>query len=128
VPITQEDAASLLTRPFALHEARVYRKGIVVSALVDEQPPVLFSEMYNGGNSGILKKFAGESTNLDWVTIGAGIPALWIHGGRHVFLEPTLPPRYAGNTLLWQSRGVTYRLEGARLTLERARRLARSLR
>jgi hypothetical protein len=128
VPITQADAASLLGRPFALHGARVYRSGTTVSALLDEQPPVLFSELYDGGDSSVLKKFAGGATRVDWVTVGAGVPALWIHGGRHVFLEPTMPARYAGNTLLWQSRGVTYRLEGQGLTLARATRLARSLR
>jgi hypothetical protein len=128
VPITQAEAASLLNRPFALRGARVYRSGIVVSALIDEQPPVLFSEVYNGGDMRVLKKFASGATEVEFVTLGAGVPALWIHGGRHVFLAPSLPARYAGDTLLWQSHGITYRLEGRSLTLERARQLAQSLR
>jgi hypothetical protein len=127
-PITRADAVALLNRPFAVPGVRVYRSGIVVSALIGEPRPLLLSEMYTGGDWRVLKKFAGGSTEVEQVTIGAGVPALWIHGGRHVFMAPTVPPRYAGNTLLWQRGGVLYRLEGRGLTLERARRLAQSLR
>jgi hypothetical protein len=128
VPITQADAETLLDRPFALPGARVYRSGAVVSALVGGVPPLLFSELYTGGDARVLKKFAGAETDVEPVTVGAGVPALWIHGRRHVFVAPALPARYAGNTLLWHAGGVLYRLEGRGLTLERARRLARSLR
>ena len=40
---------------------------------------------------------------------------------------PSAPPRLAGNTLLWESAGVTYRLEGARLDRQTALAIARSL-
>ena len=45
-----------------------------------------------------------------------------------VALPPTLPPRLAGNVLLWQTDGLTLRLEGRELTLARALQLAGSFR
>ena len=58
----------------------------------------------------------------------ADVPGIWIHGGRHVLLAPLLPPRYAGNTLVWQRGAITFRLEGRGLTQAGALRLARTLR
>jgi hypothetical protein len=37
------------------------------------------------------------------------------------------PPRLAGNVLVWERDGLTYRLEGATLTKERALELARQI-
>jgi hypothetical protein len=127
VPITQADAEGLLVRPFAVPSARLYRAGIVVSALLEEDPPLLLSEMYTGREPMLLKKIAGAESHVEYVSIGAGMPAIWISGRRHVYMQPALPPRYAGNTLLWQNEGITYRLEGRSLTLAHARELARSL-
>jgi hypothetical protein len=74
-----------------------------------------------------LTKLAGGATAVEWLTIASNVPGLWIHGGRHVFLAPALPPRYAGNTLLWQEGSLTFRLEGRSLTRGRAVALAATL-
>jgi len=125
IRVSRADAATLLGRPFAVRTGVVYRSGIVMSTILPGR--VLFSEVNLGAGPNILKKYAAAGTTVDVLTV-AGAPALWIRGGRHVFLAPTLPPRYAGNTLVWQRGQVTYRLEGRGLTLARARAIARSLR
>jgi hypothetical protein len=126
VPITHVDAERLLTRPFAVRGVPVYRSGIVVSALLPGN--VLFSELYNGGDAMVIKKFVGGANGLRSVELGPGVPGYWLPGRHVVYLPPDLPPRYAGNTLVWQRDGITYRLEGRRLTLARATSLARLLR
>ena len=73
----------------------------------------------------VLKKLAGAETDVRGVDLG--VPAIWIRGAKHVYMGPTLPPRYAGNVLLWQDGAVTFRLEGRDLTLAHARELAREL-
>jgi hypothetical protein len=124
-PTTRAVARQLLGRPFGAPGARVYLAGRVVSTLLPGN--VLFSELQTGADPFLLKKFAGAATTVEPVSID-GAPGVWIFGGRHVFLSPTLPPRYAGNTLVWQRGGITYRLEGRGLTLARATALARRLR
>ena len=52
---------------------------------------------------------------------------LWIAGEQHVVYWLEAPPRLAGNVLLWEDGGVTYRIEGKRLTKERALELAREM-
>ena len=120
-PVTRADARALLGRPFALATGQVYRAGVALSAILPG--PVLFSEANVGAGPEILKKYAAGATVVDFLQVG-GAPALWIHGSRHVFLAPTLPPRYAGNTLVWMHGPLTYRLEGRSLTLDRAREIA----
>lgn len=124
-PTTQGEARRLLGRPFAARDARVYLSGRVVSTLLRRN--ILFSELQTGAEPFLLKKFASAATTVEPVSID-GAPGVWISGRRHVFLSPTLPPRYAGNTLVWQRGVITYRLEGRGLTLERATALARRLR
>src|SRR4051812_40834726 len=124
-PTTQAEARHLLDRPFGAPGARVYLAGRVVSTLLPGN--ILFSELQTGADPFLLKKFAGAATTVEPVSID-GAPGVWIFGGRHVFLLPTLPQRYAGNTLVWQRDGITYRLEGHGLTLARATALARRLR
>ena len=52
---------------------------------------------------------------------------LWLAGSPHVFFFPSEPARLAGNTLVWQGIGTTYRLEGPGLTKQDALDLAASL-
>lgn len=125
-PITRAEARRLLGREFAARDVPLYRAGQVVSALLPGN--VLLSELATGTNPAVLKKFVAASTVAEAVELSPGIAAIWIHGGRHVFIEPRLPARYAGNTLLWQRGRITYRLEGHALVLEDAARLARTLR
>lgn len=124
-PTTRAEAARLLGRPFGAPGARVYLAGRVVSTLLPGN--ILFSELQTGADPFLLKKFASAATAVEPVSID-GAPGVWISGGRHVFLSPTLPPRYAGNALVWQRDGITYRLERRGLTLAHATALARRLR
>ncbi|HVS84837.1 MAG TPA: hypothetical protein VHD91_04335 [Gaiellaceae bacterium] len=129
-PVSEADAAQLLGRPFAFPagvHAPLYRSNGVVSALFsDGGEPVLLSELRAGSNPAVLKKIAGASTNTTALELAPTEPAIWIAGAEHVFVAPAAPPRLAGNTLIWQRGTLTYRLEGKRLTLERAKELARS--
>lgn len=124
-PITHEQARQLLTRPFALRSVQVYRSGSAVSALLSGG--VLFSELYTGGGPVAIKKFIVGATGVRSVELDHATPAYWF-ADRHVYIPPTLPARYAGSTLVWERFGITYRLEGRGLTLERAIALARQLR
>lgn len=120
VPIRRDAAVAILGRPFAVDGVAVYRSGRSISALVEESPPLLLTELPTGGDYGLIKKLASGATAVDGVTVGASVPGLWIHGARHVFLAPELPARFAGNTLLWQQGRITFRLEGRSLTREHA--------
>lgn len=117
VPITSAAARTLLGRPFAVGGVPVYRDGQAVSAIVDGG--LVLTELRAGYP--LVKKlaFAAGVRRIDADTI-------WV-AGRHVYVPPTLPPRYAGNTLVWERRGITYRLEGRQLTLARARSFAAGL-
>jgi hypothetical protein len=78
------------------------------------------------------QKGLGPNTRLEEVQI-AGKRGLWIDGAPHLFLRATggvirdYPPRLAGNTLLWEQDGVTFRLESA-LDRDAAIRIAESVR
>jgi hypothetical protein len=86
--------------------------------------PVLLSEFAFGG--GFLKKFAGSGTSVQPAGFD-GSPGLWISGALHdVFFSGT-SPRLAGNVLVWERGGVTYRLESRSLTQDDAISVARSL-
>ena len=62
------------------------------------------------------------------VRVGGAL-GYWITGTGHVVtLPPSASPRLAGNVLLWQTGGLTLRLEGRGLTLARALQLAGSFR
>lgn len=123
--ITRAGAAALLGRPFAAAGVPVYRSGRTVSAIVDGD--LLFTELRTGNDPGVLKKFVDGQARVEGLSLGRGVPAIWIYG-RHAVSGPMLPIRLAGNTLVWQRNSITYRLEGRRLTLARAGSLARRLR
>jgi hypothetical protein len=123
VPVGAPAAARLLGRPFAIAGVPLYRAGRAVSAVVDGA--LLLSELNVGDDVAIFKKYYATGTAIDSVSLTAGTPALWLHGRPHVVVvPPVLPPRYAGNTLVWLHDGITYRLEGRGLTLARARAIA----
>jgi hypothetical protein len=120
VPVSAAEAEVLLGRPFGV-QARLYRSGEIVSALL--RGPVVLSELRTGVGTMILKKLAGTATTVRYVRV-EGAPGVWIEGAPHVVLAPELPPRLAGNVLVWVRGAVTYRLEGKALTLDAARDLA----
>lgn len=78
-----------------------------------------------------LKKVADPATSVTAVTVN-GRQGFFVEGAPHVLVrQPSgddrmLPPRLAGNTLLWEGGEVSYRLE-ADLGLERALEIAESL-
>jgi hypothetical protein len=124
--ISHAGAARLLERPFAVENVPLYRTNVVVSALLPGD--VLLSEWHTGNDPIVMKKLVGGATDVEEVVLEPGVTGLWIHGGRHVFIAPQLPARYAGNTLVWQRDGITFRLEGKSLTRAAAISLARPLR
>ncbi|MEK6206098.1 MAG: hypothetical protein AABM32_00485 [Chloroflexota bacterium] len=90
---------------------------------------------FNGSlDAPILGKAIGPGTTLEAIPLSTGNAAYWLAGQPHQFfyrdsagnIQPdTL--RLAGNTLLWDAGGVTYRLE-AQVSRDEAVRLASSLR
>lgn len=73
---------------------------------------------------GVFQKMISATQQVDRVDVN-GDPALWLEGD-HVFSDFFGQPRLAGNALLWEHEGVTYRLEG-RLTKRQALQIARSV-
>jgi hypothetical protein len=105
----------------------LHAQGMFVSLLfLDHGEPVQLSELA-GSDEGIYKKLAVGSTRIRFVDVD-GRQGLWLAGARHVVGFPKIPPRLAGNVLIWQSGGLTLRLEGRRLTLHDALGVAHSLR
>ena len=129
-PITPEAAELVLGVPVALPsfhgELRLYQRDGTVSALLATPEPVLLSEFRPGLGASVLKKLAGMST-VEWVPIAEGVEGLWIAGEEHVVFWAATPPRLAGNVLVWERDGITYRLEGKTLTRARALELAREM-
>ena len=81
----------------------------------------------------IMAKAIGPGTTLDAVPLGGGV-AYYLAGQPHQFFfrdpQGNLQPetlRLAGNTLLWEEAGYTYRLE-AQVSRDEAVRIASSLR
>jgi hypothetical protein len=125
--VSAADARAALGAPFRLPRLGgtpvLHESYGVVSALLDDHGPVLLSET---SAVGLLKKLSSTSV-VEQAPIGPGVDGIWIAGAQHVFFGPGLPPRYAGNVLVWERDGVTYRLEGRGLTKARAVELAREL-
>lgn len=85
--------------------------------------PVLLTEL---AFSGFLKKFVGGGTSVEPVLVD-GSPGFWISGAAHDVFFPGVSPRLAGNVLVWERDGATYRLESHSLTKDETVSLARSL-
>jgi hypothetical protein len=88
---------------------------------------VLFSVFRPGFTGSVLKKLSVSSL-VEHAQIDENREGLWIAGDQHVIFWQEAPPRLAGNALVWEGRdGLTYRIEGANLTKERALELARQI-
>ncbi|HET8528697.1 MAG TPA: hypothetical protein VFL60_07295 [Gaiellaceae bacterium] len=123
-PVGPAEAEALLGRPFGV-DAKLYRSGALVSALLPG--PVVLTELRTGIGPAVLKKVVATSTDVRPVRV-RGAPGVWIAGEQHAVFAPPLPPRLAGNVLVWVRGPITYRLEGKELTLERAQQLAAGVR
>jgi hypothetical protein len=108
------------------------RQGMPVTALPSIS--ALIVEFKGSLDAPILGKAIGPGTTLEAVPLSSGNAAYWLAGQPHQFfyrdstgnIQPdTL--RLAGNTLLWDSGGITYRLE-AEVSREEAVRIASSFR
>jgi hypothetical protein len=106
-----------------LPQLHLQGNNIVSMVFEHSGEPVLLNEFGFGG--GFLKKFAAGGTSIK--DGGMGVPSLWISGAVHDVFFPGASPRLAGNTLVWEADGVTYRLEGHSLSQADAVALARSL-
>ncbi|MGH2472010.1 MAG: hypothetical protein ACRDG6_06360 [Candidatus Limnocylindria bacterium] len=108
------------------------RQGLPVTALPGISALVV---QFKGTlDAPVLGKAIGPNTTLEAVPLSSGNAAYWLAGQPHQFfyrdtagnMQPeTL--RLAGNTLLWETGGVTYRLE-AQVSREEAVRIASTLR
>ena len=108
------------------------RQGLPVTALPGIS--ALIVEFKGSLDAPILGKAIGPGTTLEAVPLSSGNAAYWLAGQPHQFfyrdsagnIQPdTL--RLAGNTLLWDAGGITYRLE-AQVAREEAVRIASSFR
>ncbi len=108
------------------------RQGLPVTALPGIS--ALIVEFKGSLDAPILGKAIGPGTTLEAVPLSSGSAAYWLAGQPHQFfyrdstgnIQPdTL--RLAGNTLLWDTSGITYRLE-AQVSREEAVRIASSFR
>jgi hypothetical protein len=126
--VSEAEARAALGAPVRLPDVRprppLHLRGNIVSVILAAPRPVLLSEF--PAAAGVLKKFAGNSTRVRWLTVGR-VSGLWITGGEHVLQLPGSSPRLAGNALIWQHGTTTYRLEGRGLGLRTALRLAREI-
>lgn len=107
------------------------RPGIPVSR--EAGVSALVVEFRGRVDEGLFGKVAGAGTRIEDVTVNGG-KGFWIEGEPHLFFyrdesgniwNETL--RLAGNTLLWEQDGVTFRLE-APVTRDDALRIAASFR
>jgi hypothetical protein len=115
------EAQRVLGAPFLpRRHGTLYDRGGFVSTLLSG--PVLLTEF---GAPEMLKKFA--EARVEWIEVAPGVQGIWLAGPRHVVLFPGLPPRYAGNVLVWADDRVTYRLEGHSLDRDSAVLLAREI-
>jgi hypothetical protein len=130
--VSYAEAEAILGGPVLLPDVsgrpQLYERNGVISAVLATPEPVLISALRPLGGEYLLKKVAGISTRVEDVAIDDRLRGLWIAGEKHVVYWLDAPPRLAGNVLVWEDRGVTYRIEGRRLTRERALELARELR
>ena len=106
--------------PKGAGSAQVHLHDGVASVVLATPQPVLLSEL---AGEFLLKKIAATTTDVVWLQVGRS-PGLWISGARHVVVFPAAPPRLAGNVLVWETGGLTYRLEGRGLSRAAALRLA----
>jgi hypothetical protein len=106
------------------------RHGVIATSFRDGKRVLLME--FSGEQAGFTKKFVSPGTLVEPAEVSGVYFGLWIAGGEHVvrWSSPTgteqATTRLAGNVLLWEAHGRTYRIEGA-LSREHALRLAEEL-
>jgi hypothetical protein len=105
-------AAPTVHLPAGLTATKYFKgPGMAAALLRYHGTQVLYARL-RGDQMGFAKKFASQATHVREARIGEF--GLWLDGGPHVLIWQfgEVQTRLAGNTLLWLSGGVTYRLEG----------------
>jgi hypothetical protein len=130
--VTSSEAEGILGRTVELPDVngqpRLYEREGVISTVLATPAPVLVSQLRPLGGGTLLKKVASMASTVESAQIDGNTTGIWITGEQHVVYWLDAPPRLAGNVLLWEDGGVTYRIEGKHLTKERALELAREMR
>jgi hypothetical protein len=121
-PVTAAGAEATLGAPFRGPQGTLFQINGIVSTILAAPQPVLLSE---AGSAIIIKKLV--TSQAEPVVIEPGVQGIWIAGPEHVVFFPAAAPRLAGDTLVWASGNVTFRLEGHALTQARALALARQI-
>lgn len=127
------DAAFFGIPPVGGQVALVWRGRPALPAAAQTGVGLLLTEFTGQLDPNFLKKIPGEGTRLEGVTVN-GNQGYWFEGDPHEFAYQdangqftTATTRLAGNVLIWEQGGVTFRLEGARTKAE-ALRIAASVR
>ena len=124
----------LLLPPLKERVERVYARSNVQSAFLDVRGAgtVLLTEIRGRRSLDFAKKFSGEATRVDPVSV-RGEFGLWMQGAPHVVMFEDqsgriqeFTTRLAGNVLVWTRGDLTFRLEGP-LTKQRALEIARAV-
>lgn len=102
------------------------RDGVVSTVVDSADGPVLVAQLRSTDLVLVLKKLAG-ATSVEVVSLAPDVLGAWLSGAQHALIGPTAPPRLAGNVLVWERAGITFRLEGPRLRRATAFALARGL-
>lgn len=128
--VSYGEARGILGGPVALPDVdgrpQLYEREGAISFVLATPEAVLVTQVRPLGGGTLLKKVAGFS-RIEDADIDDRRRGLWIAGEEHVVYWMQAPPRLAGNVLLWEDGGITYRIEGRHLTKERALELARQM-
>jgi hypothetical protein len=120
---------------FVAHEriALVWRSGATLPTTSTEGVGLLLNEFRGDLSDGYFEKILGEDSTVTPVTV-AGSPGYWISGPPHYFMYVDAngeivddSHRAVGDTLIWTTGDLTFRLESS-LAMDEAIRLAESLR
>jgi hypothetical protein len=111
----------------AIYLDRSFRGGLV--SFVDRDERLVLTQ-FRGEATPYIQKSTAPGTRIDQVEVDERI-GYWLTGRRHVVVfaddsGDVRERRVAGNVLLWERDGITYRLEGAR-TLAQALGVVESL-
>src|SRR6185295_13415294 len=141
VSFTVHDPQSALGAPDAVYLGRpppsgqvsyVYAPRAGLPATTDPAVGALVTQFKADLETEFFQKILGPDTTVRSVNVG-GVEGFWIEGKPHAFFyseggreNRTEDIRLAGNTLLWERDGITFRLESA-LTADEAIRIAESM-
>jgi hypothetical protein len=106
-------------------QLHVQGRSVVSMVFEYHGQPVLLTE-FGFGNYFLKKLLAGGTSVTDGGLSGTTI-SFWVSGSAHDVYFPGSSPRLAGNVLVWETQGITYRLESRSLSHEETLALARSL-